>query len=233
LAKEKVEKLNAEKKYLMGKFNPSEREDFSLIPKKYVESLKNNGQIYLREETLFAFLKMQEAAKTDGVNLKIVSGTRNFAYQKDIWNSKWVGAILVDGKNLSKSIPDYKKRFEKILEYSAAPGTSRHHWGTDIDVNDTSVAYFKSTQGDEIYNWLSKNAEKFGFCQPYNEKTLRKNGHNEEPWHWSYKPLSKDFTNKYVELISDEDIRGFFGDTYASSFNLINNYVLSINPECL
>ena len=61
---------------------------------------------------------MQAAAKADSVDLKIVSAARNFDYQKDIWNKKWSGATLVDGKNLSVSIPDSKKRFEKILEYS-------------------------------------------------------------------------------------------------------------------
>ncbi len=86
-------------------------------------------KMYLRKETLTAFIKMAEKAKEDGVVLKIISATRNFNYQKSLWDKKWTGYTLVEGKDLSKSIPDGLERFKKILEYSAAPTTSRHHWG--------------------------------------------------------------------------------------------------------
>jgi len=215
----------------MGKFNPTEREDFILIPSKYT-TVEN--KMYLRKETLNAFLNMQAAADKDEIDLKIASATRNFDYQKNIWNNKWTGVTLVDGKNLSKSIPDGLNRFKKILEYSAVPGTSRHHWGTDIDVNDANPAYFKTEKGEKVYDWLVKNAPLFGFCQPYNSKvTNRLVGYNEEKWHWSYLPLSKTFTEEYKNSIIDTDIKDFDGDEYVSNLNLINDYVLGINPACL
>ncbi len=220
-----------EKIYLMGKFDPSEREDFAAVPAEYSIS---GYQMYLREETLNAFLEMAQAADKDDIDLKIASATRNFDYQKNLWNNKWTGFVLVGGKNLAKSIPDGVERFEKILEYSAVPGTSRHHWGTDIDINNANPQYFNTEQGEKVYNWMKENAWAFGFCQPYTEKsTARPEGYNEEKWHWSYLPLAKTFTEEYKNLITDADITDFDGDQYVVGQDLINKHVLGINPECL
>lgn len=235
LAKEKAIK-EAEMKleqqnYLMGKFNPEERKDFVPIPKEYSV---NKNIMYLRQEALNAFSEMRDAALIDKIDLKIASATRNFSYQKSIWENKWSGYTLVNGKNLTKSIPDGLKRFQKILEYSSAPGTSRHHWGTDIDINDANKEYFEKETGKKVYEWLNINAVKFGFCQPYNTKgENRKTGYNEEKWHWSYVPLARTFTEQYKNLIQTENINGFLGEEYAPQLNLINDYVLGINPECL
>jgi len=229
-AEEKLQNDKQEKVYLLGKFNPSQRDDFAMVPADYSIS---GYTMYLRKETLGAFLQMAETAEKDGVELKIASATRNFDYQKNLWNNKWSGVTLVDGEDLSKSIPDGLKRFKKILEYSAVPGMSRHHWGTDIDINGASPAYFEGEAGGKIYDWLVKNAGEFGFCQPYNLKDgERPTGYNEEKWHWSYLPLSQNFTEEYKNIITTSDIKGFDGDQYVSSQDLINDYVLDINPAC-
>src|SRR3989344_2763339 len=184
-------------------------------------------QKFLLEQRLKAEAKQK-------IDLQIASATRNFDYQKDLWEKKWTGFTIVEGKDLSKSIPDGQERFKKILEYSAAPGISRHHWGTDIDINNANSAYFETTNGKKVYEWLVTNAPSFGFCQTYTIKGQeRPTGYNEEKWHWSYLPLSQNFTEEYKRLIKDEDIKGFFGDEYSSQLNLINNYVLGINPDCL
>lgn len=231
LLEEKAKKDAEEKLYLMGKFNPTEHKDFVVIPEEY-----NVGgyQMYLRKETLAAFINMAESAKKDNVNLKIASATRNFDYQKNLWNNKWSGYTLVEKKDLSKSIPDGLLRFKKILEYSSAPGTSRHHWGTDIDINDSNPAYFLGDKGAKEYDWLVRNAMIFGFCQVYNLKDFeRPTGYNEEKWHWSYLPLSKDFTKNYLKLVKEEDINGFMGEEYVIEQDLINDFVLGINKDCI
>lgn len=228
--KAEEEKIN-KKNYLMGKFDPTQREDFVLVPEQY--SL-GGLQMYLRNETLHAFVLMAQVAAVDDVDLMIASATRNFDYQKNLWNNKWTGATIVNGKNLSTSFPDGLDRFNKILEYSAAPSTSRHHWGTEIDINNANPEYFETARGIKVYNWLVTNAKQFGFCQPYTQKgTNRPTGYNEEKWHWSYLPLAKDFTQEYKELITDKDIAGFDGDGSAASLDLINKYVMGINPDCL
>lgn len=231
LEEQRIQKEAADRIYLTGKFNPEEREDFVLIAEQFT-AVPN--RMYLRKEVLDAFLKMQEAADKDEINLKIASATRNFDYQKNIWNNKWTGVTIVDGQNLPKSLPDELERFKKILEYSSAPGTSRHHWGTDIDINNANPEYFKTENGKKVYEWLVLNAHKFGFCQPYNLKgSDRPTGYNEEKWHWSYLPLARDFTQRYKNLIKESEIGGFLGETNVLGLNLINDYVLGINPKCL
>lgn len=233
-AREKIlqEARDAEfKLFLTGKFDPAQRDGFVLIPAKYAVG---SNKIYLQKEAYAAYLSMRSAAKKDGIILDIASATRNFNYQKILWDNKWWGITYVDGKDLSKSIPDGLERFEKILEYSAAPGTSRHHWGTDIDLNAAIPSYFEAGKGKDEYDWLVKNAGKFGFCQTYDLKgNSRSTGYNEEKWHWSYLPLARDFTRKYKDLVKPEDIAGFQGDQYAAGQNLIENYVLSINQDCM
>ena len=231
LAQEEAEKIAQEKIYLLGKFDPAEREDFAVVPTFYDIG---GYKMYLRQETLDAFLKMAKAANLNGIDLKIASATRNFDYQKDLWNKKWTGVTLINGQDLSKSIPDGLERFQKILEYSAVPGISRHHWGTDIDINGATPEYFETEKGEQVYKWLVKNAPLFGFCEPYTLKdSIRPTGYNEEKWHWTYLPLSKDFTQEYKNLIKDSDINGFDGDEYVANFDLINDYVLDLNPDCL
>jgi LAS superfamily LD-carboxypeptidase LdcB len=223
---------NEEKKiYLMGKFEPEQRKDFTLVPSEYNA---NGYKMYLRKEALTAFSKMAEAAKKDVIELKIVSATRNFNYQKSLWNNKWTGVTIVNGQNLFKSISSGIERFKKILEYSAVPGMSRHHWGSDLDINNVNPSYFNLNKGEKEYMWLVKNASLFGFCQPYTLKgTARPTGYNEEKWHWSYLPLAKAFTEQYKDLIKEEDINGFLGDENVLGQDLINNYVLGINPDCI
>ncbi|MFA6520263.1 MAG: M15 family metallopeptidase [Candidatus Paceibacterota bacterium] len=217
--------------YLLGKFNPSDREDFVHVPKEYNMS---GYTTYLRKEALEAFIQMAETAKKENVDLQIVSAVRNFNSQKKIWDDKWTGVTLVDGKKLNESIPDGLERFKKILEYSSVPSTSRHHWGTDIDINMTVPYYFQTEAGRKVYEWLVVNAASFGFCQPYTAKgQARPTGYNEEKWHWSYLPLAKEFTEKYKALVTNNDIAGFAGDENVKRMNLVNDYVLGINPECL
>ena len=111
---------------------------------------------------------MYDAAKKEGITLKIISATRNFATQKIIWEGKWTGKRLHESKeNLAKTIPNPTERAIKILRWSSMPGTSRHHWGTDIDLNKLNNSYFEKGEGLKIYNWLIANASSFGFCQPY------------------------------------------------------------------
>jgi D-alanyl-D-alanine carboxypeptidase len=222
LAQEQAETKAAEKVYLLGQFDPSQRADFTVVPENYDVG---GYTMYLRTETLNAFLEMAAAAEKDGVELKIASATRNFDYQKNLWNNKW--------NALPASMSDLEK-FQNVLEYSAVPGTSRHHWGTEIDFNNANPQYFNTEEGKEVYDWMSQNAWQFGFCQTYTAKGPdRTTGYDEEKWHWSFLPLSIGFTEDYKSLVTEADIKGFEGDQFVEQVNLINNYVLGINPKCL
>lgn len=218
-----------DKNVLTGKFNP--RSDTA-----YVEAtlgLANRKGLFVRKECYAAFKKMHEAAKNDGVSLVIVSATRNFYYQKGIWERKWNGDRMVEGMNLAKEVPDPVERAKIILRYSAMPGTSRHHWGTDIDLNSVNNSYFETTKGKKVYQWLKEHASRFGFCQTYTAKNdQRPGGYEEEKWHWSYLPSAKNFLKQYEQKINYSDISGFPGAEAAKELNVIKEYVLGINPAC-
>jgi LAS superfamily LD-carboxypeptidase LdcB len=105
------------------------------------------------------------------------------------------------------------------------PGTSRHHWGTDIDLNNLNNEYFESGEGLKIYQWLTAHAHRFGFCQPYTSKTGGRTGYEEEKWHWSYTPLSIPLLEEYKKTITLSDLTGFMGSGAAVKLDVIKNYV--------
>lgn len=217
--------------FLMGKFNPKKHDDFLKIEKKYA----NREGMFLQKETYESFKKMHTAAKLDGVSFVIKSATRNFISQKGIWEAKWNGSRKIEnGKDAKKAYPNPKDRALKILEYSSMPSTSRHHWGTDIDLNNFTNEYFEKGKGKVEYDWLKNNAHKFGFYQPYTKKgSERPHGYNEEKWHWSYLPLSKKYIDQMKLRMKDELVKGFQGAEVAKEIGVVEKYILGINQECL
>lgn len=213
---------NIEKNYLMGKFDPTRHLKFSKLEDEH--TLGSARGAYLRMETYEAFKKMSAAAKGDGVELIIISATRNFDSQKKIWENKWEGRTMVEGKNLT-TVADKKERARLILLYSSMPTTSRHHWGTDMDLNSLENDYFASGEGLKIYTWLTAHGAEYGFCQPYTSKVNGRSGYEEEKWHWSYLPLSGDFLEAYKKQVNYADIKGFAGSEAAKPMQVIKKYV--------
>ncbi len=228
--KNTMKNTNDMKELLLGKFNPAEHENFKMAQYPYTQK----DGVWLQTEVLLAFQKMHDAAKMDGINLYIVSATRTFYRQKQIWENKWTGKTLVGGKNLKTTVTDPLERAKIILRYSSMPGTSRHHWGTDIDINSVDPSYFKTEKGLKEYQWLCQNAATYGFCQPYKNKgTDRQTGYEDEAWHWSYIPVSSVLAEQFQLNISYEDITGFMGCETAREAQVIENYVFGIHPDCL
>lgn len=216
--------------YLTGRFKPEEHPDFVVVAPNYTD-----GDPYvLHRETYAAFERLHAAAAADNVQLVIVSATRNFARQKWIWERKWKGKQLLEGKdNAAEVYPDPADRARAILRYSSMPGTSRHHWGTDIDLNALNNNYFKKGGGKQVYDWLTANAATYGFCQPYSPKGAeRTHGYEEERWHWSYLPLATQLTDYAASSLKDKDISGFAGAEVAPEIGILKHYVLGINPAC-
>ncbi len=217
--------------YLMGKFDPTTHPDFTELE---LEHASTKG-MYLRKEAYAAFQKMYEAAREDGIRLVILSATRTFDRQKIIWEAKWTGQRKTTGVNdIQQEYPEPAERALKILEYSSMPGSSRHHWGTEIDLNNLESEYFTTGAGKEIYDWLTENASKYGFCQPYSEIGPRRpTGYKEEFWHWTYMPLSVPLTRQAAREMHDGLFTGFLGQESASMINIVEKFVLGINPDCL
>ena len=158
----------------------------------------------------------------------------HFDYQKRIWERKWTGKTKIEsGKDASKIYPFGKDRALAILKYSSMPSTSRHHWGTDIDLNNFENDYFEKGQGLKEYEWLTTNARNYGFCQVYSKKgDDRPEGYELENWHWSYLPVSQKLTNLAKEQMKDEMIEGFEGAEGAIAIGVVEKYILGINPVC-
>jgi len=214
--------------YCMGKFDPAADSRFVTISDKHAD----RTGLRLRKEAYEAFVDMYQAAEADGVILQIRSATRNFDYQKGIWERKWTGkTTLSDGVNAA-NIASTSDRAKKIMNYSAMPGASRHHWGTDIDLNSFSNEYFATGAGRRVYEWLSTKGHTFGYCQPYTPKETGRTGYNEEKWHWSYTPLSEGMTQFVHQHMHDHDLQGFAGAEAAPRLSVVQLYVLGIDPTC-
>jgi len=222
--------MEIDKTWLTGRFNPSERSDFAEVP---IELCDEAGH-FLHVETLNAWKELHHEAQKDGVQLQIISSTRNFDRQKRIWENKWNGITLTNGENLPTLNLTDLERSERILKYSAMPGSSRHHWGTDLDINSVEPDFFDTLEGIEVYEWMSNNAKQFGFAQPYSAKSMKRRfGYEEEKWHWSYLPLSLQLTENYTKLIDYSDFSGFDGAETATEMQIIEHYVLGIAKACL
>ena len=196
--------------------------------------------INLREEAYNAFMEMKEAALKDGIDIKIVSSYRDFDRQVNIFERKYVNYTDQQGMEPLEAV-------DKIIEYSTIPGTSRHHWGTEIDIIDANG----KTEGDvlvaekfeedgpfgKLKAWMDENSENFGFYLVYTDNPKRR-GFKYEPWHYSYAPLSipmlTTFRKKNImHYLEKEDFLGL--DHFTTGFikTYITDNILDINPDLL
>lgn len=221
--------MEISKDWLLGKFNPATHPEFVEVPLHLCDEPGH----YLLKPVLEAWLKLYAFAEESGVELKIISSTRTFERQKAIWENKWFGRTLTNGIDLSQTTYNDEEKASEILKYSAMPGTSRHHWGTDIDFNSVENDYFKTDKGFREYIWMKLSAENFGFCRPYCDLTARNNkGYQEEQWHWSFFPLSRTFRKAYLNRLEYADISGFEGSHTAPTLYIFEDYVDGISNKC-
>lgn len=193
----------------------------------------------LREEARLQFNLMRKAAKEQGFHVHVVSSYRSYNHQNGIWERKY--------KNFRNQGFSHQKTIDKIIEYSTIPGTSRHHWGTDLDIIDATRGIPSNPLSEVHFNeggrmrkfklWLDENAEKFGFHLVYTNQSDRK-GFKYEPWHFSYKPLSQKMLKQYnaldlKELLQSQKLMGseHFTDEFIQRYQ--NENILDINPDLL
>ena len=202
LSQHQLEKIMINDPYLLiGKGSPN------LVGKNYA----------LIPQADKAFRAMSAAALEQCINIKVVSSYRSFEKQKNIWNNKFL-------RFKSQGMDD-QAAIDKIIEYSTLPGTSRHHWGTDIDIIDAGppekgdVLLPQKFHDNGPYNalreWMETHAKGYGFLLPYNRDENR-TGFKYEPWHYSYAPKSIPMLNQYLELdhrelILSSDLNGAAG----------------------
>lgn len=156
----------------------------------------------LHVQAMAPALAMRAAASAAGIDIGVVSGFRDFERQVAIWNAKYCGEReLLDreGRTLAAAHLSATDLIDAILAWSALPGASRHHWGTDIDVIDRAAVpadfqprlvraeFDRDGPFARLDTWLADNMAAFGFFRPY---TLDRGGVQPEPWHLSFAPLS-------------------------------------------
>jgi LAS superfamily LD-carboxypeptidase LdcB len=154
------------------------------------------------------FIRLKKDAAIAGFDLAIASSYRDFDRQLLIWNEKAEGKRqLLDssGEVLDVRVLSPWSLVQAILRWSALPGASRHHWGTDIDIYDRSAVtadYEVQLTPDEVdeggpfaplHRWLDQqfeNNKAYGFFRPYEYDT---GGIAPERWHISYAPLAASY----------------------------------------
>ena len=152
--------------------------------------------------------RLKKAAQDAGFELKVASGYRSFSRQRTIWDAKASGerTLLDDqGQPLDPAALSEIERIYAILRWSALPGASRHHWGTEIDIYDASsmpdnyklqLTPEETTAGGvfaDFYIWLEGYlADQDAFYRPYSADL---GGVAPEPWHLSYAPLAREFAS--------------------------------------
>ncbi|MDE8754890.1 M15 family metallopeptidase [Pectobacterium polaris] len=184
------------------------------------------GRHRLQPEAVTAFLALQQAAKTAGFNLQPASTFRDFERQRQIWNDKFRGERPVMDANsqpLDVLSLDEGERCEAILRWSAMPGSSRHHWGSDLDIYDPDLLPAGSSLQLEPWEyeeggyfaalnaWLSAYMHEYGFYRPYAHDL---GGVAAELWHISYYPLAQYAEEQLTPALilaawQDEDIAGY------------------------
>jgi LAS superfamily LD-carboxypeptidase LdcB len=157
----------------------------------------------LHTQVVAPFLNLRRAALDEGIDLQAKSSFRDFARQLTLWNGKFSGArpmFDASGVKLDAASLTPRERVNAILLWSALPGASRHHWGTDLDLVDGKVSeagyQVKLTRQEfapggpfaKLDRWLSTHAPRYGFFRPF--RGVR-SGVQPEPWHLSFAPIAE------------------------------------------
>lgn len=141
-----------------------------------VEDIKNfsstyaYGNVSATSVCYDAFIKMADAAKSDGVALILSSGFRSYDEQEKTYASM-----------------ENTKGREYADKYAARPGASEHETGLALDIlSNGKYIYTDSFRESPAYEWLDKHASEYGFILRYPEGKEHITGYNPESWHYRY-----------------------------------------------
>lgn len=169
---------------------------------------------------------LREDAGAAGFDLRVLSGFRGFDRQRSIWNRKAAGELAVldsDAAPLDIRALGPRELVFAILRWSALPGASRHHWGTDVDVFDAAARperYEIELVPEEVeaggmfaplHDWLDTRmsaGEAHGFFRPYDRD---RGGVATERWHLSHGPVAATYERELTAerlraVVAAEDI---------------------------
>ena len=160
--------------------------------------------------------ELRRLAGQQGFDLRLCSSFRSFDRQLIIWNEKVGGQRPVyanSGAQIDLQQLDEWQQVQAIMRWSALPGASRHHWGTDFDIYDAAAidqGYQLQLSPQEVegegvfapfHNWLDTVIESSGFYRPYAKDS---GGVAPERWHISYRPVAKQFASRLTQQVIAE-----------------------------
>jgi LAS superfamily LD-carboxypeptidase LdcB len=210
----------------------------------------NRLSVSVHRDVVTPFDALRAAAAGEGFDVAILSGFRGFERQLSIWNRKARGDLAVldsDARPVDITTLSEHELVFAILRWSALPGASRHHWGTDLDVYDAAARptgyvvelvpneYDGEGMFSPFSSWLDgriANGTSFGFFRPYDRD---RNGVAPERWHLSYAPLAKD----YAEMLTVDVLRRVVersemllkGVVLANLDEILDRFVKNTNPD--
>ena len=173
---------------------PSGFKQFNLVNMKK-EYTVNDGKEYLLESGAYnKFVQMSNAAKKDGLTLKVISAYRTESYQAGLYNNKLRSTGIVNADN-----------------YSARPGHSEHQTGLAVDINSTSDSFENTAE----FRWLQKHAHEYGYIMRYHKGKEWITGYAYEPWHYRYVGLDA------AKIIHEE---GITYEEYYAKYVSVNEF---------
>ncbi len=147
----------------------------NFLPSGYQPKIKSCRGKEIAEVAFDGLNTMIEDAKKDGVKLWISSGYRSTELQTKLFNRQ------VE-KEKSKAVISQEEAEKRAAMVVARPGTSEHNTGLAVDFNGVEDNFYTTKE----YDWLVKNAHKYGFIERYQKKWKNVTGVIYEPWHFRY-----------------------------------------------
>lgn len=172
----------------------------------------------MHRDAVDPFVQLRAAARAAGFDLTVLSGFRSFEQQLSIWNRKTTGQLVVldsDARPLDIARLSQEQLVFSILRWSALPGASRHHWGTDLDIYDmaaTPDAYVVELIPREVnaggmfaplHEWLDRRIADDAACGFFRPYDIDRSGVAPERWHLSYAPVA----SAYARMLTQELLR--------------------------
>ncbi|MEZ5064643.1 MAG: M15 family metallopeptidase [bacterium] len=138
--------------------------DLVVLPDSLAYPGYENRVMRLRRDAARAFVRLAEAARADGVDLRVISAWRDASAQRRLY----ARALARD--------PDQR--------WSAAPGRSEHRLGTTLDVGPPDLAPLDpALERHAAGRWLREHGAEFGFVLSFSRERHEQRGVIFEPWH--------------------------------------------------
>jgi len=144
---------------------PADFNQYNLVNMNRAYTVNDGKQYLLAGVAYEKYVQMSDAAKKDGLSMRVISAYRTEDYQRNLYNNKvrTIGKVNADN-------------------YSARPGHSEHQTGLAVDISSTRGTFEYTAE----FKWLQKHAHEYGYILRYPRGKEWITGYSYEPWHYRY-----------------------------------------------